>query len=83
MNSMRARNVKFASLAAGKQLQYHQKKSCFLIFGTENYQAKTRLDIQEEQVMLGRSQISENCEEKYLGDLLSSRGLAVIRSHFP
>ena len=74
--SMRAGNVKFASLAAEKQLQYHQKKSCFLFFGTENYQAKTRLDIKEEPVMLGKSQISEKCEEKYLGDLLSSRVLA-------
>ena len=76
VNSMRAGNEKFASMATGKQLKYHPKNHVFLIFGTENFKARSRLEIQEEPVMLGESKILEKQEEKYLGDILSSEGLS-------
>jgi hypothetical protein len=74
--SMIAGNNKFTRLATEKQLKYHAKKSCFLVVGSENFQAKVRLEAEEEPVMLGGKVLVEKAEEKYLGDMLSSEGLA-------
>ena len=76
LNSVRAGNIKFASLAAVKQLKYHQKKSCYLVYGPENFKAKVQMEAEEEPVMLGKNVIHEKPEEKYLGDIFSSEGLA-------
>ena len=76
VNSMRAGNANFASMAAAKQPNFLFKKSFYLIIGTENFKAKSRLEIQEDPVMLGKSMILEKQEEKYLGDILSSEGLS-------
>ena len=75
-NSVRAGNAKFFSLAAEKQLQFHPKKFCYLVIGTEKYKARGRLDAEEEPIRLGRATLGEKKEEKYLGDVLSSMGLA-------
>ena len=75
-NSVRAGNAKFSSLAAEKQLQFHPKKSCYLVIGTEKYKARVRLDAEEEPIRLGKATLGEKKEEKYLGDMLSSMGLA-------
>ena len=75
MNTMRAGNFKFSSLAAGKQLSYHPSKSCYLVFGSEQTKAKARIEADEEPVMLGKMILTEKQQEKYLGDILDSRGL--------
>ena len=72
-NSMRAGNMKFSSLAAEKQLKFHPKKSCFLVYGTENYKNKMKLECKEEPIKLGKDIIHEKEEEKYLGDVLKQR----------
>ena len=76
LNSVRAGNIKFASLATVKQLKYHQKKSCYLVYGPENFKGKVQMEAEEEPVMLGKNIIHEKPEEKYLGDIFSSEGLA-------
>ena len=76
MDSMRAGNVKLASLALEKQLEYHPSKSGYLIFGSEEFKAACRLDAQESPVRLGRIVMKKKFIEKYLGDLLDSRGLS-------
>ena len=75
-SSARAGNAKFSSLAAEKQLNFHPKKSCYLVFGTERYKAEVEMDAEEEPIMLGKVKLNEKVEEKYLGDVLSSLGLA-------
>ena len=72
---MRAGNLKFASLAAGKQLKYHPRKSCYLVYDPDNFKAKVNLEALEEPVMLGTSPLEDLQEENYLGDILSSKGL--------
>ena len=74
-SSARAGNAKFSSLAAEKQLNFHPKKSCYLVFGTERFKAEVKMDAEEEPIMLGKVQLSKKVEEKYLGDVLSSLGL--------
>ena len=44
LNSVRAGNLKFASLAAEKQLKYHPRKSCYLVYGPDNCKAKVKLE---------------------------------------
>ena len=74
--NMIAGNNKLSRLATEKQLKYHTKKSCYLVVGSENYQAKVRLEAKEEPVMLGGKVLEEKAQEKYLGDMLSSEGLS-------
>ena len=76
VNSARAGNAKFSSLAAEKQLNFHPKKSCYLVIGTEKFKARARLEAEEEPIKLGKAILGEKEEEKYLGDVISSRGLA-------
>ena len=76
MNTMRAGNTKLAALALEKQLQYHPKKSGYLIFGSEGYKSACRMDAQEAPVMLGDIIMKEKDKGKYLGDILSSKGLS-------
>ena len=67
VNAVRAGNEKFSSLALEKQ---------FLVLGTENYKTKVKLESKEEAIKLGKDILHEKDEEKYLGDVLSSGGLA-------
>ena len=76
LNSVRAGNIKFSSLAAEKQLKYHPKKSCYLVYGPDSFQSRIELEALEEPVLLGKDVIYEKEEEKYLGDILSSQGLS-------
>ena len=57
--NMIAGNNKLSRLATEKQLKYHTKKSCYLVVGSENYQAKVRLEAKEEPVMLGGKVLEE------------------------
>ena len=59
-----------------KQLEIHPVKSGFLIFGTEQFKAASRLDIKDSPVMVGKKMLKEKLTEKYLGDVLSSLGLS-------
>jgi hypothetical protein len=76
VNTMRAGNIKLASLMREKQLEIHPSKSGFLIFGSEQFKAACRLDIERNPVMLGNITMKEKEQEKYLGDILSSHGLS-------
>ena len=73
---MRAGNTKLSCLMLEKQLEIHPLKSCFLIFGTDQFKAASRLDVQESPVMMGKIELKERVTEKYLGDVLSSLGLS-------
>ena len=44
--------------------------------GSENFKAKARLEVQEQTVRLTVKVMEEKTEEKYLGEVLSSIGLA-------
>ena len=76
INTMRAGNTKLAARVMEKQLQYHPKKSGYLIFGTEGYRAACRMDAQEAPIMLGDIIMKEKNQEKYLRDIFSSKGLS-------
>ena len=76
LNSVRAGNMKFSCMAMTKQLQFHPKKSCFLVYGTENYKAKIKLEAEQEPVKLGINILLEKSQEKYLGDVFCSQGLS-------
>ena len=66
---MRAGNAKFSSLAAEKQLNFHPRKSCHLVFGSEMFKAKVNMDTEEDPITLGKVKLGEKKEEKYLGDI--------------
>ena len=53
VNSMRAGNVKIASLMREKQLEIHPTKYGFLIFGSEQFKYAYRMDIKKNPVQKG------------------------------
>ena len=77
---MRSGNIKFSHLAAEKLLKFYAKKSCYIVFGSENFQAKVRLEIEEEPVKLSGTAMDEKSKEKYLGDMQSRAG-SISRSN--
>ena len=60
----------------GSLLTYHPSNPGYLIFGSEEFKAACRLEAQESPVRLGSIVMKEKIIEKYLGDLLDSRGLS-------
>ena len=53
------------------------EKSGFLVNGSRQINAKARLDADDDPVMLGKMIMQEKKQDKYLGDILNNRGLAV------
>ena len=75
INCLRAGNVKQDCVLRQKQLEAHPTKSCYLIFGSEQFKAKAKHECAEKPVMLGKIQMKEKQSEFYLGDVLCSEGL--------
>ena len=71
---MRNGNFKFSILAAAQQLDYHSKKSCCFVYGNRKLKANVQLEAKEEPVLLGKNELEERQEDKYLGDMMSSLG---------
>ena len=76
ITAMRAGNVKLSALALEKQLEYHPKKSGYLIFRSDGFKAACWMDAQESPIILGNITMKEKYTDKYLGDILNSSGLS-------
>ena len=42
------------------------KKSCYIVFGSENFKSKVKLEVDEEPVMLSGKAMDKKNKEKYL-----------------
>ena len=61
---------------AKKKLKSNQTKSRYVLLGSEEFKAKTRQEAKEAPVMMGSHIMEESPEEKYLGDMVHTDGLA-------
>ena len=61
-----AGNIKVSSLGAKKQLQYHPKKTGYLVYGNEQIKTKAKLKAQMDPVMIGKMIVKEKHEKMYL-----------------
>ena len=70
--------MKFSFMVMTKQLQFHPKKSSFLLYGTDNYKAKIKLEAEQVPVKLGANVLLKKIQEKYLGDVFCCQGLSAL-----
>ena len=61
---------------AKKKLKSNLDKSRYVLLGSAEFKAKTRLEAQHNPVMMGNHIMEESPEEKYLGDMIHTDGLA-------
>ena len=76
INSVRVGNIKLDTMRKQKQLSFHPEKSVYLLYGNPKLQESMRNEIRMEPITLGSIRVKEVLEESYLGDRLSSLGLA-------
>ena len=75
-NSARIGNIKLDQIRKEKQLEYHPEKSTYIMIGSESFKEKVKQESKESPLFLGSIQVKEKQEDSYLGDVLSSLGLA-------
>ena len=61
---------------ANKKLKSNLTPSRYVLLGSEEFKAKTRKEAKEAPVMMGSHIMEESPEEKYLGDMVHTDGLA-------
>ena len=64
-------------MLAKKKLKSNLTKSRYVLLGSEEFKKKTRQEAQSNPVMMGSHIMEESPEEKYLGDMIHTYGLAV------
>ena len=68
-------NVKIAEMLQLKGLDCHPTKTTYIVIGTEKYKRDIEVQIQRSPVVFGGFQCKPKQEDKYLGDMISSKGL--------
>ena len=61
---------------AQKKLKSNLTKSRYVLLGSEEFKERTRREAKENPVMMGSHIMEESPEEKYLGDMVHTDGLA-------
>ena len=61
---------------AKKKLKSNLTKSRYVLLGGEEFKKRTRSEAQNNPVMMGEHIMEESLEEKYLGDMIHTDGLA-------
>ena len=74
--SAQSGNVKMESVAECKLLDYNVDKSCFLVLGNKKETKKIDTQLNETPHLLCGTEMKRETKTKYLGDVLSSNGLA-------
>ena len=72
----RAGNIKLSMFLEEKQLEAHPKKTCYILIGSKKLKKNVRKEIEVNPFVLGKVAIKEKVCDKYLGDILSSGGVA-------
>ena len=76
VSSARAGNGKFANMFRERLLRCHPLKTCYVICGSEKSKKTVRQEYERSPLMFGDFAMAEKHQDVYLGDVLSSNGLA-------
>jgi hypothetical protein len=74
--SARAGAVKLSSMLRERLLHSHPTKTCYILLGNRNYKQSVRDELEQCPLKFGDMEMPEKAEEAYLGDVISSGGLA-------
>ena len=76
VSAAQARNRRMMNVAETKLLNFNQQKSCFAIFGSERRRLEMLNELSTAPLKLDGNEMVHEASIKYLGDILSERGLA-------
>ena len=76
VSDARVRNLKLYWMLSERLLSCHPKKTCFVIVGNTKYKEQIRKELEVCPLRFGEFEMKEKEQDVYLGDVLSSRGLA-------
>ena len=74
--SARSGNIKLHMMLSERLLRCHPKKTCFLLIGSKNYKEDIREELKYFPIKFGDFTRMEKNQDMYLGDVLSTNGLA-------
>ena len=72
----RAGAVKLSSMLRERLLRCHPTKTCYIVIGNKSYKQRVQEDFKQDPLRFGDLDLSEKSEGAYLGDIISSGGLA-------
>ena len=76
LSAARIGNVKLERMLSERLLSCHPKKTCFVLLGNLQYKKQVRKELETCPLQFGEFEMKEKDQDVYLGDVLSSRGLA-------
>ena len=74
--SARSGNIKLHMMLNERLLRCHPKKTCFLLVGSKKYKEDIREELKYLPIKFGDFTKMEKNQDLYLGDVLSTNGLA-------
>ena len=74
--SARAGAIKLSSMLRERLLRCHPRKTCYILVGNQQFKEKVREEIEVAPLNFGDFEMQEKAEYEYLGDVISSGGLA-------
>ena len=74
--SARAGNIKLHRMLSERLLKCHPKKTCFVLYGSNQYKKQIRAELESTPLKFGNFSMLEKHQDVYLGDVLSTSGLS-------
>ena len=68
--------MKFTMMFRERLLKCHPTKTCYVLYGSEKWKKEVREELERSPLKFGDFLMKEKEQGVYLGDVLSSRGLA-------
>ena len=68
-------NIKLAHMFQEKGLDAHPDKTCFVVFGSDNFKNKVKEDLESMPLKLGTFLVNQKQSDRYLGQILHSDGV--------
>ena len=76
VSSARAGNIKLHMMLSERLLRCHPLKTCYILYGSKKYKEQVRKELDSCPLKFGEFEMKEKDQDVYLGDVLSSKGLA-------
>ena len=76
VSAAQAGNTRMMNVAETELLNFNQQKSCYAVFGSERRRLEILNELADSPLKLGENDMVHETSIKYLGDILSEKGLA-------
>ena len=71
-------NIKLAHMFQEKGLETHPDKTCFIVFGSDNFKNKVNEELKSKPLKLGNFLVKQKQSDRYLGQISHSEGVRLV-----